>query len=413
MTPDGWAIRRLDEIATQITSGGTPKVGCAEYYDGDIPFLKIEDITRSRSRYLADAKTKITRLAIQETAAKVYPPGTIFVTMYGTIGAVGISATSLSANQAIAALVGLRGADADFVAYLLEHDAPRLAQKAGQTTQANISGTILKAHEVALPPLSEQRKIAAILSSFDAAIEATQAVIDQLGVVKKATMAELLTRGLPGRHTKFKQTEIGELPEGWDVELLDSVARRGSGHTPSKSHPEYWDGEVKWVSLQDSKSLDRVYIGDTTAKITPLGIANSSAVEHPAGTVILSRDAGVGKSAITTAVMAVSQHFIAWVCGSRLDNHYLYYWLQQMKPEFERVAIGNTIKTIGLPYFKVLRLPVPPLAEQRAIAEGLRDADQRIFAEEHYRDQLRAVKSALMSVLLTGELRVKPDEDAP
>ena len=268
------------------------------------------------------------------------------------------------------------------------------------------------AREVDLPPVEEQRKIAAILSSVDDAIGASQAVIDQLQVVKKAMMAELLTKGLPGRHTKFKQTELGQVPEAWEVVLLDSVAKRGSGHTPDKKHPEYWDGEIKWVSLKDSWQLDRLYIEDTEAKITPLGIANSSAVEHPPGTVVLSRDAGVGKSAITTGVMAVSQHFMAWVCGPRLDNHFLYYWLQQEKPEFERIAIGNTIKTIGLPYFKALQIPLPPVDEQRAISQILVSADQRLFAEEEAQASRRHLKSALMSVLLTGEVRVRVDKEA-
>ena len=72
---------------------------------------------------------------------------------------------------------------------------------------------LLRELNLLLPPLAEQKKIASILSSVDEAIEATQAVLDQLHVVKKAMMAELLTRGLPGRHTRFKQTEIGEVPE--------------------------------------------------------------------------------------------------------------------------------------------------------------------------------------------------------
>lgn len=76
-----------------------------------------------------------------------------------------------------------------------------------------------------LPPIAEQRKIAAILSSVDEAIEATQAVIDQLQVVKKAMMAELLTRGLPEQHRSFKNTEIGLLPEDWKrVSVADLAA---------------------------------------------------------------------------------------------------------------------------------------------------------------------------------------------
>lgn len=280
------------------------------------------------------------------------------------------------------------------------------------SAQPFIRPSTVKGAWIALPPLPEQRKIAAILSSVDEAIESTQAVIDRLGVVKKAMMSDLLTRGIPGRHQRFKMTEIGEIPEEWEVVKLDAVARRGSGHTPNKHHPEYWDGNVKWVSLRDSAQLDRLYIHDTVAKITPEGIANSSAVEHPAGTVVLSRDAGVGKSAITTDVMAVSQHFMAWVCGPLLDNHYLYFRLQFMKPEFERIAIGNTIKTIGLPYFKLLEVPLPPVGEQREVAAVLKAIEMRLFKEVDLAAGIKAVKSALMSVLLTGEVRVTPAEDA-
>ena len=75
----------------------------------------------------------------------------------------------------------------------------------------------VEAYTLSCPPLPEQRKIAAILSSVDDAIDKTQAVIDQVQVVKRGLMQELLTRGLPGRHTRFKQTEIGEIPEEWDV----------------------------------------------------------------------------------------------------------------------------------------------------------------------------------------------------
>lgn len=268
--------------------------------------------------------------------------------------------------------------------------------------------------EVDVPPIAEQRKIAAILSSVDDAIETSQTVIDQLQNVKKAMIAELFARGLPGQHTRFKQTELGEVPDAWQTPLLDHVTKRGSGHTPSKSHPEYWNGDIKWVSLADSSRLDRLYINDTSSKITPAGIANSSAVEHPAGTVVLSRDgARVGKSGILMDAMAVSQHFIAWACSENLDNHFLYYWLQHKKPDFARIATGSTTnKTIGLPYFKAMRVPLPPIDEQRSVARTLTSFDLRVFEEAAALESLRTLKNALLDALLTGEIRVTLDEEA-
>lgn len=204
----------------------------------------------------------------------------------------------------------------------------------------------------------------------------------------------------------YKQTEVGVIPEEWAVDYLDSVAKRGSGHTPDKRHPEYWNGSIKWVSLRDSDQLDQIYISDTAATITEAGIANSSAVVHPAGTVVLSRDAGVGKSAITQEPMAVSQHFIAWHCLEKLNNHFLYYWLQNNKSEFERIANGSTIKTIGLPYFEELKVPVPPFEEQNSITTALSDVDALLQGLEQLITKKRDLRQAAMQQLLTGKQRL-------
>lgn len=201
----------------------------------------------------------------------------------------------------------------------------------------------------------------------------------------------------------YKMTEVGVIPEDWKSIHLDKIAKRGSGHTPDKKHPEYWNGDIFWISLADSNALDNLYISNTYAKITHLGIANSSAVIHPAGTVVLSRDAGIGKSAIMTCDMAVSQHFMAWRCGPQLDNKYLYYWLQRQKPEFERVGNGSTIKTIGLAYFRDLIISLPPLPEQRAIASALSDVDALLFGLDRLITKKRDLKQATIQQLLTGK----------
>jgi type I restriction enzyme S subunit len=201
------------------------------------------------------------------------------------------------------------------------------------------------------------------------------------------------------------------LPDGWRRARLDAVARRASGHTPNKGEPSYWNGGIKWVSLADSWRLDRGYIADTDHEISEEGIKNSSAVLLPAGTVVLSRDAGVGKSGVLAKPMAVSQHFIAWDCSASTDLHnwFLYHWLQREKPEFERIAVGSTIKTIGLPYFVRLEIDLPPLAEQQRIAEILSAWDDAIAATERLLANIRRQKADLLSVLLRLHARSRHD----
>lgn len=206
----------------------------------------------------------------------------------------------------------------------------------------------------------------------------------------------------------YRETSIGWIPKDWQYELLDKLAVRGSGHTPNKEVASYWNGGIKWVSLADSYRLDQLYISVTELEISLEGIQNSSAVLHPAGIVVLSRDAGVGKSAITTVPMAVSQHFMCWRCDGKIDNHFLYYWLQRNKRTFENIAMGSTILTIGLPYFKRLKIACPvAMVEQEAIAGKLAAMDAHLRLLKIDLSKKRQQKSGLMHDLLSGKVRVK------
>ena len=202
--------------------------------------------------------------------------------------------------------------------------------------------------------------------------------------------------------------KVGKLPDGWRRARLDDVANRASGHTLDQRKPEYWDGGIKWVSLADSGQLDRGYIEETEKEISALGVRHSSAVLLPAETVVISRDAGVGKSAVLKEKMAVSQHFIAWDCGPKdqIEPWFLYNWLQTQKPFFERMAVGSIIKTIGLPLFKRLTIDFPPLPEQHKIAEILRTWDEAIEKLEALRKANLKRRTWLRSHLFMGRTRL-------
>lgn len=203
------------------------------------------------------------------------------------------------------------------------------------------------------------------------------------------------------RRLGYKHTPLGWIPEEWDIKLLDEIAKRGSGHTPNKEFESYYNGDIKWISLADSDKLDNGIINETRTCVTEEGIKNSSAVVHPKGTVLLSRDAGVGKSAVMGHDMAVSQHFITWTCNGQLNNWFLYYWLQEQKEYFERQAVGSTIKTIGLPLFKKLKIAAPPLDEQIRISEILRTLDEAIAKTQQLKEQLKRRNKGLLQELLT------------
>ena len=251
---------------------------------------------------------------------------------------------------------------------------------------------------IALPSPAEQQKIADCLSSLDELIAAQARKVDALKTHKKGLMQLLFPReGETQPRLRFPDFQG---MTGWTLEKLEKLAKRGSGHTPSKSVSDYYGGGIKWISLADSKRLDAGLISETEKDISELGIKNSSAVLHPAGTVLISRDAGVGKSAVMALPMAVSQHFIVWVCDEqKLSNWFLYYLLQLMKPIFERIATGSTIKTIGLPFFKELSIAVPSVSEQQRIADCLTSLDTFITTAAQELATLQTHKKGLMQQL--------------
>jgi len=346
-----------------------------------------------------------------KTLNRIHPDDVIYNKMWISKSAFGVASKDhagfFATNEYPTFEANPETLDVRYFRYLMSRPTFTSQAKAaakGTTSRVRLHPRDFVRLEVLLPPLPEQKKIAEILGSVDEAIRATKALIEQTRRVKQGLLQQLLTRGIG--HTRFKMTEIGEIPESWEVARLDDVALRKTGHTPDKKKPEYWDGGILWVSLTDSANLDRVYLSDTAKQISLQGIQNSSAVVLPTDTVILSRDAGVGKSAILSEAMAVSQHFVAWICGQHLEPRFLYYYLQSQKPEFERVAIGSTIKTIGMPYFKRFLVPLPPLDEQMAISARLFQLDSVEFLLERELDETVEMKRGIANDLLSGQVRV-------
>ncbi|EPX6931169.1 MULTISPECIES: restriction endonuclease subunit S [Vibrio harveyi group] len=409
VVPEGWRAYNLGELASKIEGGGTPSRTEPKFWNGALPWATVKDLKGIR---LQSTLESISLNGLKQSASKLVPANTMILASRMAVGKAVVFDREVAINQDLKAFYPKPILES---AYLLQWYLSKAEVIAHMGTGSTVKGIKLddiNSLPIDLPPLPEQKKIAAILTSVDDVIEKTQAQIDKLKDLKTGMMQELLTRGVgvDGKpHTEFKDSPVGKIPKGWDCCLLDKVAKRGSGHTPDKKKPEYWNDGVKWVSLTDSSKLDKLYISDTAKKISQLGIENSSATLHPKGTVVMARDAGVGKSAIMTSSMAVSQHFMAWVCGEKLDNYFLYYLLQHWKPQFEAIAMGSTIKTIGLPYFKKLQIPVPSIEEQRVISGALKSVDNKMFALERKHKQLTNTKKALMQDLLTGKVRVKVD----
>lgn len=249
--------------------------------------------------------------------------------------------------------------------------------------------------------LDGQRRIVAFLETAMARVDA---LID-----KKRQMVGVL------EERRVTITASAVTKPIWPRVKLTLVAALGSGHTPSRSQPDWWENPtIPWITTGDVHQMrgDRIeFIEETKFSISELGLANSAAELHPAGTVVLSRTASVGFSAIMVQPMATSQDFATWTCGPRLRPRFLLLCLRAMRSELlGRLAMGSTHKTIYMPDIEAIRVPLPPIDEQdRTVGETwerLRPIDAAVAAIERQIGLLREHRQALITAAVTGELDV-------
>ena len=198
----------------------------------------------------------------------------------------------------------LDGEYLNYYALGMENSKRQFQMYANGITRFGLRAGDIKRVGILLPPLPEQRKIAAILSSVDDAIEKTQAVIDQVQVVKRGLMQELLTRGLPGRHTRFKQTAIGEIPEDWVVDKIGQLGQKGkpavkAGPFGSSLRKSYYVSEGYRVYGQEQVLAGDLSIGDYY--IDEERFKSLRSCEVRAGDILVSLVGTFGKAVVVPA----------------------------------------------------------------------------------------------------------------
>ena len=170
---------------------------------------------------------------------------------------------------------------------------------------------------------------------------------------------------------------VFELPSTWIWIEIDKILEIVGGGTPSRNNSDYFGGDILWATPKDVTDLDNLWIEKTKEKITHSGLKNSSAKLLPCGAVLMTSRATIGATAIAHYPMATNQGFANFICNKNLlDNEYLAYWLPSIKPYLLNLAGGTTFKEIAKSALKKIKIPLPPLLEQRRIVAILREADE-------------------------------------
>jgi type I restriction enzyme S subunit len=414
--PEQWDVKRIGEVAE--VKGGKRLPKGHQFADERTlyPYIRVVDfrlgsVDPTNLRYLKPSDyEKIKRYTVSHDD--------VYISIAGTIGLAGVvpielDGANLTENAAKLVVKDKSRVDKHFLAHFLNSSIGQLwiERMTMKQNQPKLALMRIKLIPIPLPSLPEQRRIAGVLRLVDELIDRTRQLVGQYQHLKKLALRHLLTRGIG--HTRFKQTEFGELPEEWETEQLGTVSSQIiGGGTPSRRRPEYWNGYIPWLSPSELADDEVNEVYSTKESITAEGSVNSNAKLIPANSVLLTCTATVGKVAINRIPLTTNQQFNAFVLNpKRAVPEFVAYALLDRKPVIERLGGQTTFRFISKPTITDFRIPLPPLPEQCEIAEHLQKLDVLIDNERHYAETLGRLKRAWLDQLLMGKVRVPPEAE--
>jgi len=205
----------------------------------------------------------------------------------------------------------------------------------------------------------------------------------------------------------YKKTPVGVIPEDWEVKRIKSVADVIGGGTPSTTEVKYWNGNINWFTPSEIKGK---FVSKSERKITKAGLKNSSAKELPIGTILLTTRATIGEVSLSTEISTTNQGFQSLVCKNGTNNVFLYELIKFNKNELYRRANGSTFLEISGKEVRKIPLAIPPLPEQKAIADCLSTWDKGIEKLSALIAFKKEQKKGLMQGLFSGKLKVENGE---
>jgi type I restriction enzyme S subunit len=412
MIPEDWKVVTLDELSEKIMVG-IASAATHAYRDRGIPLLRNQNI---KPNYLNDEDvlfiTKEYEVLFKNKRLKV---GDLLTARTGYPGTTCLIPEKFEDAQSFTTLITRLKRDtsiSEYICYYMNSEAGEKFFELNQIGggQKNVNAAILRTMPLPLPKKEEQTAIAKVLSDVDALIISLETLITKKRAIKTAAMQQLLTgkKRLPPfdlTHTGYKQTELGEIPEDWEVKAIGGFCSCFSGGTPSTSVARYYGGNIPWITSGD---LNKGRIKSVIGRITELGLNNSSAKKVSSNTLLFALyGATAGVSAITNISAAINQAVLAIQPDKSGDKAFLFQVLRLRKD-----YLIDTYTQGGQPNFsgnivKSFLIALPSIAEEQiAIANVLSDMDKEIDALEQRLNKTQQLKQGMMQELLTGRTRL-------
>jgi len=425
--PESWPLVKLKYICNFI-GGGTPDTGNAEYWGGQIPWVSPKDM---KAGFIADTEDHLTEAGIASSPCKVVGPGAVLIVMRSGILRhsipVAINKLAVALNQDMRAIIPDERLNARYLARLFEGHQAELLHAWGKegATVESLDSELLDAAPIPIPPTPDQINIAVYLDQETARIDlltvAKERLLLLLGEKRQAIVAHAVTRGInPSAPLRGSGVSwLGEIPAHWKLIALRFLVDVSSGATPDTSKPEYWGGEIPWVSPKDMK---RDEIADAEDHLTELALSASTLqIVAPGAVLIVVRGMILMHSfptAVTIAPVTINQDMKALRCGPELDPVFLRDFFRGIEKHLVSLADQSAHGTRKLETEVLGRLQVclPPIDEQRAIVSQIAAETATIdalrCATERTISLLRERRAALIAAAVTGQVEIPATVDA-
>ena len=443
MTPDvaqEWPVMTIGELAS--TDDGAIAIGpfgssmkADTYTATGIPVVRGNNLT-GRLGFFGEFVFVPEKLAARFPRCLV-GPGDLVFPHRGAIGQVGlVIEQGFDQWMLSTSMMKLRPdpekLDSQFAFYFFRSTLGRhqLLKNASQVGTPGIGQPLasLRACELALPPLEQQHAIAIVLGALDDKIEQnrlTARTLERLaraifrawfvdfepvkakaaGATAFPSMPQPVFDALP---TRFVDSDIGPVPEGWEVKAIGDVVTPKGGGTPSTKNPDYWDGgEHCWATPKDMSRLSHPVLLGTERRITDAGVNSISSGVLPSGTVLMSSRAPVGYLAIAGVPTAINQGFIAMVCDGPLSSTYVLNWAFTSMDAIKARASGTTFPEISKKNFRPLPVVQPTADVLSAYQQKVDPLFDLLIACVKENEQLASIRDYLLPKLLSGQVRVE------
>ncbi|MCB9610811.1 MAG: restriction endonuclease subunit S, partial [Polyangiaceae bacterium] len=261
--------------------------------------------------------------------------------------------------------------------------------------------------EVVVPPLDEQRRIAAVLGALDDKIELNRKMNQTLEEMAQAVFKSWFIDfdGVPPED--LVDSEHGPIPKGWEVQPLLTIAELLSGGTPKTSRTDFWDGDIKWASAKDVSQCSDRFLVETERKITETGLTGSATRLIPKGAVIIvARGATCGRWRVLGETMAMNQTCYALVSRRADLESFVRHLVPTILGRLVLQAHGSVFDTITTKTFAGSTIVVPPEGLRRRFAAVIEPIDARLLNNVQESQTLAELRDTLLPRLISGELRI-------